>query len=56
MELGQNVDLSELCITSSVEIEKINSEEIVVDTKKAEGDKCQVCWKISSKPCLRHTK
>ena len=56
MELVQNVDLSELCITSSVEIEKINSEEIVVDTKKAEGDKCQVCWKISSKPCLRHTK
>jgi len=56
MELVQNVDLSELCITSSVEIEKINSEEIIVNTKKAEGDKCQVCWKISSKPCLRHTK
>jgi isoleucyl-tRNA synthetase len=54
IELIRNVDLSELCITSSVEIEKINSDEISVDTFKAEGDKCEVCWKINKKPCLRH--
>jgi isoleucyl-tRNA synthetase len=56
IKLIENVDLSEICITSSVKIEKINSEEIIVDTKKAEGDKCQVCWKISVEPCTRHSK
>ena len=31
-----------------------DSEEIKVITKKAAGDKCPVCWKISKKPCSRH--
>ena len=54
LNVVEGIDLSELCITSSVEIEKINSDEISVDTFKAEGDKCEVCWKINKKPCLRH--
>ena len=48
------IDLSELCITSSVEIIDNNSEEIKVVTKKAEGSKCPICWKISKEPCIRH--
>ena len=50
----EGIDLSELCITSSVEITDTDSEEIKVITKKATGDKCPVCWKISEKPCERH--
>jgi len=52
----KGTDLSELCITSSVKIENTETEEILVETKKAEGDKCPVCWKISSLPCERHKK
>ena len=26
----------------------------VDDLKKAKGNKCPVCWKISEKPCERH--
>ena len=54
-ELIKNVDLAELCITSNVEIEKIVTNDIAVETKKAEGDKCPVCWKISKNLCKRHT-
>ena len=50
----KNIDLSELCITSSVKIEDSNTQEIVVETNKAAGDKCPVCWKISASPCERH--
>ena len=54
LELVNKIDLSELCITSSVTIEEGDLEEIIVDTKKAEGNKCEVCWKISKEPCQRH--
>tara|TARA_Y100001970_G_scaffold288792_1_gene417066 strand:+ start:2913 stop:5630 length:2718 start_codon:yes stop_codon:yes gene_type:complete len=61
VEMNQNnikkidgIDLSELCITSSVEIIDNNSEEVKVMTKKAEGNKCPTCWKISKEPCIRH--
>ena len=50
----KDIDLSELCITSSVEIKKSENEEILVETKKAEGLKCPVCWKINKDPCIRH--
>ena len=53
-ELLKKVDLSELCITSSVKIEEGSSENILVETEKAEGKKCEVCWKISKEPCPRH--
>jgi len=55
LELTKNIDFSELCITSSAIIEKNNKPEIEVETLKAEGDKCPVCWKISSQPCERHS-
>ena len=50
----EEIDLAELCITSSVIIEKNNSDEIIVETTKAKGEKCPVCWKISNSPCERH--
>ena len=55
-EETKNVDFSEICITSSATIEKNNeNNEIIVSTKKAEGQKCPVCWKINSSPCPRHS-
>ena len=49
-----NVDLSELCITSKAEIIYDDKVDIIVNTKKALGDKCPVCWKISPEPCIKH--
>ena len=54
IELTQGIDLAELCITSFVEIKKSDKGKIEVETNKAEGEKCPVCWKISKKPCTRH--
>jgi len=56
LKIIENIDLSELCITSGVIIQKNEKENIEVKTKKAEGDKCPVCWKISKNPCTRHKK
>ena len=50
----EGIDLSELCITSSVEISNSESDKVIVKTSKAEGEKCPVCWKISKEPCKRH--
>jgi len=49
----KNIDLSELCITSSVKIENANTNEIIVETSKAKGEKCPICWKIRGAPCER---
>ena len=57
LNLSKGTDFSELCITSGAKIDKINkgdSEEIFVETKKAEGKKCSVCWKINKDKCERH--
>jgi len=54
LKIIKDIDLSELCITSSVDIKNEFFDEISVDTKKAEGNKCPVCWKISKLPCSRH--
>ena len=54
LELIKGVDLAELCITSSVTIKESKDQNIQVETKKAEGNKCPVCWKISQEPCVRH--
>ena len=40
--------------TENVEIIKTIKNEVIVETKKAEGDKCPVCWKISKNRCKRH--
>jgi isoleucyl-tRNA synthetase len=54
MKYIENIDFSELCITSDAKIEKTAEEEILVKTIKAEGKKCPVCWKINKNECERH--
>ena len=54
LDLTKNVDFSELCITSNAKVEKNSSNEISVETLKAEGQKCSVCWKVSKNKCARH--
>ncbi len=49
----KNIDLSELCITSSAKIENSDTDEIIVETSKATGEKCPICWKIRTAPCER---
>ena len=54
-DLLKNYDFSEICITSVAEL-KINSDNkdsINVITKKAEGEKCPICWKIFKDKCER---
>ena len=35
-------------------VDRTIEDEILVETKKAEGNKCPICWKISASPCKRH--
>ena len=49
------MDFSELCITSNAEVSYIENSETKVQTTKAEGSKCQVCWKITKEACSRKT-
>ena len=52
----EDIDLSELCITSKVDIIFEDQADISVTTKKASGKKCSVCWKIRHEPCERNPK
>jgi isoleucyl-tRNA synthetase len=57
LKLSKGTDFSELCITSGAKIDKISkndAEEISIETNKAEGKKCSVCWKINKDKCERH--
>jgi isoleucyl-tRNA synthetase len=54
IELIKNIDMAELCITSTAELIETTSNETTAQTKKAEGEKCSVCWKISKNKCERH--
>jgi len=54
LEKVKDIDLSELCITSSAEIKDGVFDKISVETKKAIGVKCPVCWKINELSCPRH--
>jgi isoleucyl-tRNA synthetase len=54
-EISKDVDFSELCITSSAEVSYLDNSETKVQTTKAEGSKCQVCWKITKNACSRNT-
>ena len=54
-DISKNVDFAELCITSKAEIFYKEDSEIIIETNKAEGSKCPVCWKISLDPCSRHS-
>ena len=49
------IDFAELCITSKAEITYGDLKEIIINTNKASGVKCPVCWKISTEPCSRHS-
>jgi len=55
-EIAKNFDFAEICITSGAELSVDNkqTEEISVETLKAEGEKCKVCWKIKKDKCERH--
>ena len=53
-KITENVDFSEICITSAVKIEKTKLDEVSAQTKKALGEKCPVCWKINKNGCDRH--
>ena len=53
MKIIEGIDLAELCITSSVEIQKSDVNETVVQTSKSKGSKCSVCWKIKESKCPR---
>ena len=54
---AKNYNFSEICITSSAKIIKTKKKEnsIKVNTVKAEGEKCAVCWKINKNGCERHS-
>ena len=55
LKIVQGIDLAELCITSSVEIDNNVSKETTVQTVKLEGKKCPICWKIFPDKCSRHS-
>ncbi len=54
--IARDFDFAELCITSAAKVlqEDNLNDEINVETSKAEGNKCNVCWKISKNKCERH--
>ncbi len=54
--IAKNEDFSEICITSSASISKDDNikNDVQVNTLKAIGNKCPVCWKISENECIRH--
>jgi isoleucyl-tRNA synthetase len=54
-DITKNIDFSELCITSKSNISFSKITETKVETIKAKGSKCAVCWKISEEPCPRHS-
>tara|TARA_B100000579_G_scaffold196723_1_gene160758 strand:- start:2 stop:2719 length:2718 start_codon:yes stop_codon:yes gene_type:complete len=53
-EFTENVDFSELCITSKANINYKDDIETIAITSKAKGTKCPVCWKINEDSCPRH--
>ena len=54
-DISKDIDFSELCITSSAEVSYLENFETNVQTSKAEGSKCELCWKITKEPCSRKT-
>ena len=49
----ENFDFSEFCITSKAKVSYLDNSEIIVQTSKAKGTKCSLCWKITEEPCAR---
>ena len=54
-DITNNIDFSELCITSKANVVFKSDIEITAVTSKAKGSKCPICWKINEVSCPRHT-
>ncbi len=54
-KLTKDSDFAELCIISKASVVQINKDEIIVTTKKANGSKCPICWKVRLESCERST-
>ena len=54
--IAKNYDFAEICITSKAKVvcDDNISENIEVNTIKALGKKCSVCWKFNEDKCERH--
>ena len=52
-DLTNNIDFSEICITSKAEVFYKDDIETNAITTKAKGSKCSTCWKIKEEPCKR---
>jgi isoleucyl-tRNA synthetase len=53
-KITNNIDFSELCITSKAEIVYKDGIETSAITSKAKGSKCSTCWKIKESACDRN--
>ena len=51
--ITENIDFSELCITSNAEVIYNDDIETTAITSKAKGLKCSICWKIKETACDR---
>ena len=54
-ELLDKLDLEDYFIVSKAEKELSNNDEIKIEVKKAQGQKCERCWKILEKKCQRES-
>ena len=54
-ELTKDIDFAELCITSKSLVKESSNSEVIVETKKAKGSKCSICWKIQMEACERRS-
>ena len=52
-EITNNIDFSELCITSKAQVVYKDDIETSAITSKAKGSKCSTCWKIKDTACDR---
>ena len=55
-ELLDKLDLADYFIVSKAEKALSNNDEIMIEVKKAQGQKCERCWKILEKKCERCSK
>ena len=54
-ELLDKLDLADYFIVSKAEKKLSNNDEIKIEVKKAQGKKCERCWKILEKKCQRES-
>jgi isoleucyl-tRNA synthetase len=51
--ITENIDFSEICITSDAKVIYKDDIETTAITTKAKGSKCSICWKIKETACDR---